>query len=73
MLDAALEFLDGEQALHAEIPHELSKQPRVSGAEDAEGELREHECGRVNHPGGISKGNLGVNQTILSATAGKMR
>ena len=41
-LDAALEFLDREQPLHAEIPHELSKQPRVGRAEDAEGELWKH-------------------------------
>lgn len=41
-LDAALEFFDREQALHAEIPQELPEQPHIGRAEDAEGELWKH-------------------------------
>src|SRR5262249_41584349 len=39
---AALEALDGQHPLHAEIPHELTEQPRIGRAEDAEGEGWEH-------------------------------
>ncbi len=37
-----LEALDREHPLHAEVPRELREQPRISRAEDAEGERGKH-------------------------------